>query len=95
MKRHGIYIIALLIILLAVINTVSAEDTNIDLIADNSNNDNVNINATDSVLKSSNEDCQFVSENSEDNNTLLNENSLEDNTLKKVILQILIQKHIN
>ena len=63
MKRHGIYIIALLIILLAVINTVSAEDTNIDLIADNSNNDNVNINATDSVLKSSNEDCQFVSEN--------------------------------
>lgn len=83
MKRQGIYIIALLIILLAVINTVSAEDTNIDLIADNSNNDNVNINATDSVLKSSNEDCQFVSENSEDNNTLLNENSLEDNTLKK------------
>lgn len=79
MKQHSLYIITLLVILLAIMNSVSAENSSSDLISDIQYENNVDINIADDNLKS----YQSVSSDLEDDNLKLNDNSQESNSILK------------
>ena len=52
MKQHSLYIITLLVIFLAIMNSVSAENSSSDLISDIQYDNNVDINIADDNQKS-------------------------------------------
>lgn len=83
MKRHGLFILILLIVVLAIMNSASAENLSADLISDTQYENSVDIDVADDNLKS----YQSVSSDLEDNNEVynlkLNDNSQVDNTFLK------------
>lgn len=83
MKQHGIYIITLLIVLLAVMNSVSAENSTSELIAGTQYDDNANINIADDNLKSYQSTYSDLEDVNELSNLKLNDNSQESNTILK------------
>lgn len=68
MKRHGFYIVILLIVVLAIMNSASAENSLGDLISDTQYENSVDINIADDNLKS----YQNVSSDLEDINEVYN-----------------------
>ena len=79
MKQHSLYIITLLVIFLAIMNSVSAENSSSDLISDIQYDNNVDINIADDNQKS----YQSVSSDLDDDNLKLNDNSQESNSILK------------